>query len=86
MNRDENSSLDFALLSWTRAQRDLQQNPKHQAQYQQNLEKIESHLAKHNISHIAIAHQSEDYYTLRYIKDGRPGIKQFTTDAVEKFI
>lgn len=82
----ERSNINFALLSWVRTYKDLNQTSDKKEEFIKYLEKLEEHLKTYNIDNIEVINKSKDYYTISYIKDGQPKVKQFLTTEVEKLI
>jgi len=86
---DKNKKIvDYALLSWTRLKMKIDSKNK-KSEVKKNIEELnelEEYLKTCNIKDIEIIYKSQDYYTLRYLKEGQACIKQFTTEEVESSI
>lgn len=78
------NELEKILLDWTKLKYKALVNKKNKRKLIKKIERIEEHLAAHNIKDIEIIYKSPDYYTLRYLKKGETRIKQFLTSHVEE--
>ncbi len=77
------NDLISLLLSWVKTNDHIDNTNKNKKNTKEKLEKLEEKLLKNGITKLAIIHQSTDYYTLRFLKEGHPGIKQFSVEEVK---
>ncbi len=83
---DKNKQIvNYAILSWTRLKMNesRQNNQDKKNKILKEIKELEEYLLNCGIENINIMYISDDYYTVRYFKEDKQYIKQFTIEEVE---
>lgn len=83
---NEKMFVEFALLSWIRLYHSIEKHGGKGKVAQTELEKYVDYLSSQHIKDLEIIYKSENYYTLRYLREGQTCIKQFKATDVELHI
>ena len=82
----EDSLVRIALLNWVRGYYTMNKDKSQQEAHRKMFVVLEEFLKERDIVDLRIIHQSNEYYTLSFKKDGEHRIKQYSSEEVEKHL